>query len=339
MTGARKVLRIVGGGLAAVLVLALAGLLTASQRASARLERRFESHRVQLAVPTPLSESELSALRAERAKSAEPGADPLAGVDLQGLAQERAAARGKHLVEARYGCNGCHGPNLAGGVMLDDPAIGQIRGPNLTRGKGGLSASYSMADWDRAVRHGIKRDGTPSVMPAQDSFAMSDQELSDIVAYVRSLPAVDAQVPAPSFGPVGKVLLALGKFPLAADAHPDHQHAHLETAPEATDSAAFGAHLAATCTGCHRDNLAGGPMPFGPPDWPAAANLTQHATGLSGWSFEDFDRALTRGVRKDGRALREPMTHVLPGTRAMTVTERKALWRYLGAVPAQPANI
>ena len=238
-----KVLRIVGVGLAAVVVLALLGLFAASQRANSLLQRKVVAHRVDFAVSTALSAAEL----------------------------ERAALRGKHLVEARYGCNVCHGANLAGGVMLDEPAIGQLRGPNLTRGKGGLPSSYSVADWDRAVRHGIKRDGTPSLMPAQDAFAMSDQELADIVAYVRSLPAVDARVPTSSLGPVGKVLLALGKLPLAADALPDHHKAHAKAAPEATDSAEFGAHLATTCTGCHRDNLAGGPMPFGPPGWPAAA--------------------------------------------------------------------
>jgi mono/diheme cytochrome c family protein len=175
-------------------------------------------------------------------------------------------------------------------------------------------------------------------MPSQDLFAMSDQELSDIVAYVRSLPPVDAQMPPPAFGPVGKLLLAFGNFPLSADKLKDHHRTHARAAPPVADTAEFGAHLAATCTGCHRDNLAGGPMPFGPPDWPAASNLTPDATGLNGWTLADFERALTKGVSKGGRALREPMTHVLPGTRAMTPTERKALWRYLTALAPQRTN-
>jgi cytochrome c5 len=331
------VVRIAGSVLGALLLLLLLGLFGATLKANAKLERRFSAHYVELAVPTPLGEAELSALRAER-PAGEDGTDPLSGIDLNALALERAIARGKHLVEARYGCNLCHGADLAGGVMMDEQPIGVIKGPNLTRGKGGLPANYSMADWDHIVRHGIKRDGKPALMPSQDFFAMSDHELSDIVAYVRSLPPVDAQVEEPSFGPVGKLLLALGKFPLSADKLEDHQRAHGRAAPAAAETAEFGAHLAATCTGCHRDNLAGGPMPFGPPDWPAAANLTQDAAGLAGWTFADFERALTKGVSKDGRALREPMTHVLPGTRAMTATERKALWRHLTAVAARPTN-
>jgi cytochrome c5 len=345
MKQSSKVFRRLGVGLAVLALLALAGFLFASLKASNKLSRRWDTHRLDIPVPNPLTDGELAALRAEHAGSdagaqgdAGADSDPLAGLDLASLATERAIARGKHLVEGRYGCNGCHGENLAGGVMIDDPAIGSIRAPNLTKGKGGRVAGYTIADWDRIVRHGVKPDGSPAVMPSEDYFAMSDHELSDVVAYIRSLPAVEAEIPAPSFGPVGKVLLALDKFPISAEKVANHGAAHGQKAPDAADTAAFGAHLAATCTGCHRANLAGGPMTFGPPGWPAAANLTRDATGLADWSFEDFEKALTQGIRKGGRALREPMTHVLPGTRAMTDLERKALWTYLGTLNPLPTN-
>jgi hypothetical protein len=70
-------------------------------------------------------------------------------------------------------------------------------------------------------------------------------------------------------------------------------------------------------------------MPFGPPEWPAAANLTPHGTGLHDWSFGDFERAITQGISKDGRRLREPMTSVVQSAKAMLPTERKAIWTYL----------
>lgn len=326
-----RFVRVAGIAFGGLVAIALAGWLVASSKASAKLSQHFDAHAVEIPLPHPLTASELTALRAERG-------DSLEGVDVTALATERAVARGKHLVDARYGCNVCHGANLAGGVMIDDPAIGTIRGPNLTGGKGGVVARYSMSDWDRIVRHGLKPDGSPAIMPSEDYFSMTDRELSDIVAYIRSRPAVDVTVDAPTLGPVGKVLLAVGKLPLSAEKLPDHHRAHAAEPPAAADTPEFGAHLAATCTGCHRSNLAGGPMTFGPPGWPAAANLTPHATGLAGWSFEDFDRSLTQGVSKDGRALREPMTHVLPGTRAMTPTERKAMWTYLQSLAAQPMN-
>jgi len=299
-----KLKKRVGIAIAAVAVTGLTLFAAASVFARVRLAKHYDTHRLGLPLPP---ESDTAAV-----------------------------LRGKHLVTARYGCAGCHGQNLGGGVMIDDPAIGNVRGPNLTGGNGNRTANYSMADWDRVVRHGIKPDGTPAVMPSDDFFKMSDAELSDIVAYVRSVPPVDGAIPPPSFGPVGKVLLALGKMPLSAEHMPVSDHP--SEPPPVANSAQFGEHLAATCVTCHRQNLAGGPMAFGPPSWPAAANLTQHATGLGSWSFDDFDKALTHGVSKDGHALRAPMSDVVQGTKDMDITERRALWTYLRQVSPTPTN-
>src|SRR6476661_8758449 len=61
-------------------------------------------------------------------------------------------ARGRYLATTR-GCVDCHGANLAGHVILDDPAIGRIAGANLTRG--GRGATLSDREWELAVRHGL----------------------------------------------------------------------------------------------------------------------------------------------------------------------------------------
>ncbi len=79
-------------------------------------------------------------------------------------------------------------------------------------------------------------------------------------------------------------------------------------------------------------------MAFGPPDWPAAANLTPHPAGLQAWSRDDFERALTEGVSRDGRKLRAPMADVVRSTQAMDATERSAIWTYLRSVPATATN-
>lgn len=287
-------------GAGAFTLIASTGFFIVSAQASGRLERRFETHHHQLTLP------------------AEP--DPAA------------VARGKHLVHARYGCAGCHGEDLSGGVMLDEAPIGKLLGPNLTRGKGSRVEGYDPEDWDRAVRHGVKKDGRPSLMPSEDFFQMSDEELTDIILYARSLPPINAESPPSQMGPVGKVLIVTGQFPLAAERqNPEQRHA--PAPPAMSDTRAFGEHLTATCTGCHRPNLAGGPMPFGPPDWPAAANLTQHEQGFRDASFEDFDRALTQGIGKDGRKLQKPMSEVVAGTKNMLPSERQALWTYLRSLP------
>lgn len=222
--------------------------------------------------------------------------------------------------------------------MIDNPAIGRVLGPNLTRGKGSVTHGYDLAEWDRSVRHGVKKDGRPSLMPSEDFFQMSDAELSDIVAYIDSVPPIDAEVPAVELGPVGKVLLVVGKLPLAA--HKQQKNAaHPKAPPPSSDSIRFGQHLVATCIGCHRTNFEGGPIPFGPPEWAEAGNLTQHQDGLSNWSYEDFERVMTEGVRKDGRRLKPPMLEVVAVTKNMLPSERSAIWDYLRSLPKAPKGM
>ncbi|MET0287219.1 MAG: c-type cytochrome [Polyangiales bacterium] len=319
---ARRVVTVLG----VLLVVVGLGFLVASVKASARLARKYQAHQVDIPVPFPLRAGDVEGPRLEDI------ADP------QAAALALAITRGRHLVEARYSCNVCHGADFGGGVMIDDAAIGSVRGPNITAGEGGRTAGYTISDWDHIVRHGIKPDGTPAVMPSDDFLKMTDRELSDVVAYLTSVPKVNATVPPPSFGPIGKVLLATGKFPISAEVVPNHQGKHLEEPPPVKEDAAFGAHLAAICTGCHRANLAGGPMPFGPPDWPPAANLTPDASGLGGYTFAEFERAITQGVSKRGQTLRPPMTLMFDTAKAMTPVERRALWTYLSSLPATATN-
>ena len=330
------------GGLLGLLVVGGGGTyLWASNAASSKLAAAHDVHRVDFPIPFPLTESELSALRAERSAMASKtakGVDVLAGVDVNALATVRAVARGQHLVESFYACGECHGADCGGGVMVDDPAtIGRILGQNLTLGTGSRTLKYTAADWDRIVRHGVKPNGTGTPMPSKDFFEMSDRELSDIVSYIRSLPAVNKEVPPVALGPLGKVLVATGQIVLSADVHPTkHVIDHALLPPAALADATFGKHLAQTCTGCHRDNFAGGKILGGPPDWPPARNLTP--TGLVGWTFEDFQRALLEGKSKNGVALLEPMASMPKMAKNMTETELQALWAYIKDLPAQPTG-
>ena len=96
----------------------------------------------------------------------------------------------------------------------------------------------------------------------------------------------------------------------------------------------FGEHLAGICTGCHRENLAGGPIAAGDPSWAPARNLTPHSDGLAGWIYEQFIAAMRDGIRPDGTELLMPMSLMLPYARRMTDVEMEALWTYLQSVPA-----
>jgi mono/diheme cytochrome c family protein len=173
-------------------------------------------------------------------------------------------------------------------------------------------------------------------MPAQDFQRMSDQELSDIVAFIRSHPPVNAEVPPPVLGPLGKVLLATGQLPLSVDVIGSHSSAHAVFPPAPAANVEFGGHLAATCSGCHGSSFAGGPIVGGDPSWAPASNLTPDPTGLASWSLDDFITAMREGVRPDGTNLQSPMAEVLPYARNMTEVELEAIWLYLQSLPPVP---
>jgi mono/diheme cytochrome c family protein len=222
--------------------------------------------------------------------------------------------------------------------MVDSALLGTWLGPNITTGTGSRTLSYRPSDWDRAVRHGVKPDGTPSVMPAQDFRDMSDQELSDVVSYIRSMPPVNADVPRPTLGPLGKVLLATGQVKLAADAITDHDRPHPVHPPAAAVDVEFGQHLASVCSGCHRADFTGGPIKGGDPSWPPALNLTPGPEGLAGWTYDQFARTLKTGNKPDGTPLKAPMSLMMPYARQMTDTEMRAIWLYLQSLPAKPTS-
>jgi mono/diheme cytochrome c family protein len=318
MHGMKTVLKIVLGLFLLLVLLGGGGYLWATGERDAVLARTYETHRVDFPIPVPLSPEEVAS-RGLTAQEAEEEA------------LRRAVESGRHLAEARYGCLDCHGENLGGGIMMDAGPVALLQGPNLTLGQGGVTRDYTFSDWDRAVRHGVLPDGRGSVMPSEDYQRMSDQELSDLVAYIRSFPPVDNTVTTRHFGPVGTVLVARGQFVLSAERIGEHDRAHRRWPPEEAVSVEFGRHLAAVCVGCHMADYAGGDNEN--PSWPEAANLTPHEDGLAGWSYDDFRTALREGRSRDGRALQEPMTFVIPMANRMTDTELEAIWVFLQTLP------
>ena len=184
---------------------------------------------------------------------------------------------------------------------------------------------------------GVLPDGTRSFMPSVDFMQMSDQELSDIVAYIGSLPAVDREGESIQLGPVGTILVATGQLPSSADLI-DHGVAHAALPPAATVSVEFGRHLAGGCVGCHGASLSGGPIIGGDPSWPPARNLTPHVDGLAGWTLADFRRVLLEAMRPDGSPVLPPMDAMVPFAENMSEVEIEALWTYLQTLSPLPTG-
>lgn len=235
-------------------------------------------------------------------------------------------ARGSHLATIR-GCNECHTASMGGSVMVDDAAIGRIVSTNLTSGRRG--GALTERDWERAVRHGVRRDSTPlTFMPAHEFSGFADEDLAAIIAWTRSLPPVTDSLPATKVGPLGRALHTAGELVLYPAERIDHVASHPVRVVPAAD-AQYGRYMAAGCTGCHGPTYSGGKIAGAPPDWPAAGNLTP--TGMRAYDEAGFIAAMRTGKRPDGSALRPPMDPKMMG--AMTDVELKAIWAFLQTLP------
>ena len=241
--------------------------------------------------------------------------------------------RGRYLYASR-GCVDCHGANGAGRLFLDDGKGMRIAGPNITTGAQGVVAAYQPQDWVRSIRHGVSPQGRPlMVMPSEDYNRFTDADLASLVAYVRSLPPtaghgaiVDLPLPV-------RVLYGLGAIPDAAS-RIDHTLPPQQPVPEGV-TVEHGAYVANMCIGCHGAGLAGGKVPGGPPDWPAAANLTPGEDSAMA-RYPDaasLAKMFRSGQRPDGQAVQ-----VMPfeALRAMSDTDLNALYLYLKTLPARP---
>ncbi len=243
--------------------------------------------------------------------------------------------RGKHLAGAIAKCEDCHGDDFGGTVVIDGMPFARVVAPNLTKGRGGLGGTLTDEQIITAVRHGVGPTGRAlALMPSSGYWYFGDSDVTALVAYLRSLPPVDRELPVTTLGPIGRTLLLAGKLDPLFEAKAIDHNATRPAVPAAGATAEYGAYLVQIggCTGCHGPGLSGGPVPGGPPDAVPARNLTPE--GIGSWSEEDFFRALREGKRPDGTQLNAFMP--VKWTRLMTDDETRAILAYLRTVPAKP---
>lgn len=244
-------------------------------------------------------------------------------------------ARGRHLSRAIAKCVDCHDNDLGGKVVFDALPMARVVAPNLTTGRGGIGGNRTDDDFLRAIRHGIGFGGRALVlMPARNYWHMGDDDVGSLIAYIRTLPAVDRELEPTRFGLVGRVLLLKGDLDPMFEAKAMDHVAKRPAPPAADTTADYGRYLAEIggCTGCHGPSLSGGKLPGSPPDAKPAANITPQAIGS--WTEQDFFKALREGVRPDGSPIDTTVMPV-PLTREMTDLETKAIYMYLRTVPAK----
>jgi mono/diheme cytochrome c family protein len=261
----RKALRIAGKALLGLVGLIVLVVIVAYGVSSLRLKKRYAIAPSHMVVP----------------------ADPASISRGQGLA-------------ALSGCTGCHAANLGGQEFINGFPFAKLATPNLTRGRGGVAAAYSDADWERAIRHGVRRNGDHlMIMPSAAFNQFRDEEVGQIIAYVKSVPPVDGGHPARVMYPLSRVLHAFGA-PLFEAEKIDHTHQVVVSPPRGA-TVEWGKFLAQGCQFCHGDNLKG-KQEGGEPGAPPSPDISR--TGEPGrWTEAQFIQTIRTGTTPAGRYL------------------------------------
>ncbi|MBV8035982.1 cytochrome c [Roseateles sp.] len=213
-----------------------------------------------------------------------------------------AIERGRYLFNSR-GCADCHGAEGAGRKAIDSGGMLVVT-PHISAGPGSATAAYRVEDWVRAIRHGLSTEGRPLlVMPSEDYNRFTDADLGALIAYVKQMPAVSGETTLIRLPPPVRVLYGLGLIQDAA-AKIDHGLPPPAPVPEGP-TAVHGRYVAQMCVGCHGQGFGGGKIPGGPPDWPAAANLTPGSgSAMARYPSADaFIAMIKSGKRPDGGAI------------------------------------
>lgn len=123
------------------------------------------------------------------------------------------AEHGRYLVTI-MDCQGCHSGRLADGTLDPDahltggvvgfelPGLGVFYPPNLTPDRETGLGTWSDAEIGTAIRTGERPDGRilAPIMPWMSYAVLSDADLADVIAYLRTLPPAANRVPGP-YGP------------------------------------------------------------------------------------------------------------------------------------------
>jgi mono/diheme cytochrome c family protein len=255
------------------------------------------------------------------------------------------AKRGAYLSKAG-GCLGCHTEDkpdaqpYAGGRELKTP-FGTFYGPNITpHAQAGLGR-WSEQDFVRAMRRGERPDGAHyfPAFPYPSFTKISDQDLRDLWAYLRSLPQSDRMSrPHELDFPFrwrwlvwGWKLLFFSPGAFAAD----------PVKSEAVNRGAYLTNALGHCGECHTPrNFLGGPkkdrhLAGAKVGEATATNLTP--TGLKGVSDDYLREVLQTGLTPDGDILSEAMNEVVRNTTSqLTRQDLDALIAYLRSLPPLP---
>lgn len=169
-------------------------------------------------------------------------------------------ARGKYLVYGPAHCADCHSPvgtdslvnagqevELSGGKQFDLP-IGVVYPKNITSDKETGIGNMPDSVFARSLRYGVAEDGHAlfDFMPFHNT---SDEDLTAIISYIRTLKPVSKKTNANTTNLLGKIVKAFLLKPVGPDGE-------VQKTVKQDSSVEYGKYLAmyvANCRGCHTE--------------------------------------------------------------------------------------
>ena len=256
------------------------------------------------------------------------------GIDVSGVeipTDEVSIARGEHLVQAVAHCGYCHGTDLSGDYTVNKPgAEGIVVAPNLTSGQGGIGASFTDENWVRALYHGVTDEGRSVIMmPSLFFNVMSEEDLTSVIAYMKTVPPVDNVLPETQPGLLFYALLGAGPLTEAMSAPQIDHSTPFQNSPAESETPEYGEYLVTIgqCRACHGTELAGGQVSRSAPIGP---NLTPGGE-MGFWDEGTFFSVIRTGTHPSGRELDSYMPWKFFSN--MTDSELRAIRAYLLSLP------
>lgn len=263
----------------------------------------------------------------------------------QGNAAQDAVARGAYLVRAG-GCFSCHtapgGQELAGGRALKTP-FGTFYSPNITPDKDTGIGNWTDAQFQRALREGIRPDGSYyfPVFPYTSFTNITDADALAIKAYLFSRPPVHApDKPHDVRFPFSLRFLQAGwrvLFFVPGPFRPERGHDAVYNRGDYLVTAL------GHCGECHTPRNALGGLKPGlklsgtkdGPDGDTVPNITPDPkTGIGDWDKDDIATMLKTRETPDQSKVKGGMAEVVEdGTKYLTDADREAIATYLLAQP------
>lgn len=258
------------------------------------------------------------------------------------------------LVARQTDCVACHstpdGKAFTGGLEMGTP-LGSIFATNITPDKQTGIGNYTLADFDRAVRHGVTPDGRRlyPAMPYPSYVKLTDDDVRALYAFFRQAvePADHQNKPTGIKWPLNM------RWPLAlwnAVFVPAGTYAEKPSEDALWNRGAYLVQSAGHCGACHTPRsvtmnekaldessslyLSGALLD----GWYAPSLRQDQNTGLGRWSEDDIYQFLKNGRNQHAVVFGSMTEAYNNSTQFMSDDDLKAIGHYLKSLPGDPAR-